>query len=357
MLFQKIEKLATENSKPSITLSLNTHRTHPDSTKDAIVLKNLASDAEKRLLKEFDSKEIEPLIQKLKFVLETTDHNYNLDSMHVFISPSTVQIIKLAQPVDENRVYIDERFAIRPLIKAFNRTEAYSILLLSQSGTRLFKAQNDAIEEEITNDDFPLGENPFSVHPENVSHARIVDNKLKEYLNQVDKAVVREFNRSGLRTVVISTPDNYRLLLEVADRPNVYFGHSPINYTNRANHQLAAGAWEVMKEIIHKRKHDAVSEIREAVAHSKVLTDLREIYRAAVSGQGDLLAVNTDFSQPARIVDDFNIEPVDDPETPGAEDDVVSMIAWSVLSAKGRVAFTDNNELGDLGPIALKTRY
>jgi hypothetical protein len=357
MLFKKIEKLATENNNPSITLSFNTHRTHPESAKDAIVLKNLASEAEKRLLEEYDKREAAVLLQKLQFILETSDHNYNLDSMHVFVSPETVQVIKLAQPIDEDRAYVDERFAVRPLIKAFNRTELYNILLLSQNGAQLFLAQNDAVEEEIKNDNFPTGENPFSVHPENVSHARIVDNKLKEYLNHVDKAVVREFNETGYRTVVISTPENYTLLQEVADRPDVYLGHSPIDYNNRAPHQIASQAWEIVKELLQQRRQDNADEIQEAVATGRVLTDIHEIFQAAVSGRGDLLAVDTSFSQPAHIVDEFNIELTDDPEAPGAEDDIVSYIAWKTLSAKGRVMFADNNELNDLGPIVLKTRY
>lgn len=357
MLFQKIEKLATENSNPSITLSLNTHRTHPENAKDAIVLKNLASDLEKRLLDEYDKREAAPLIQKLQHVIETVDHNYNLDSLHVFISAETAEVIKIAQPIDEDRGYLDCRFSIRPLIKAYNRTEVYQILLLSQSGANLFETQNDAVEEEIKNDNFPIGENPFSVHPENVSHARIVDNKLKEYLNRVDKALVREFNETGLRTVVVSTPENYGVLLEVADRPDIYLGHAAINYNATAHHQVAAQAWEVVKEVIRERKEQAASEIREAVAQGRVMTDVGEIYTAAMSGRGDLLAVDAGFFQPARIVDDFTIELTDDPELPGAEDDIVSKIAWKVLAAKGRALFFDNGQLGDLGPIVLKTRY
>ncbi len=357
MLFQKIEKLANETSNPSITLSLNTHRTHPDSAGDAILLKNLASEAEKRLLEEYDKREAAPLVQKLQFVLDNTDHNYNLDSLHVFISPSTVQVIKLAQPIDEDRAYLDERFAIRPLIKAFNRTEVYRILLLSQSGARLFEAQNDAIEEEIRNENFPVGENTFSIHPEHVSHSKVVDNKLKEYFNDVDKAVVREFNESGLRTIVISTPDNYRLLQEVADRPDAYYGHATLDYNNTAPHQLAAQAWEVVKDIIQQRKLDSISEIQQAISQNKVVTDIHEIYEAAVSGRGEVLAVDTSYSQPARIVDEFSIELTEDPLAPGIEDDIVSHIAWKVLAAKGRVTFAESEELGDLGPIVLKTRY
>lgn len=357
MLFKTIEQLASETNNPCITISLNTHRTHPDSMQDAILLKNLAAEAEGRILQEYDKRDVAPLIQKLQFILDSADHRYNLDSMHIFVSSSTVRIVKLPRPAVEDRIYIDDRFAIRPLIEALNETEQYMILLLSQSGARLFEAQNDAIEKEIENENFPIGENTFSVHRELVSHARENDNKLKEYLNLVDKALVREFNQTGYSTVVIATPDNYRLLLEVADRPEIYSGHFPVDYNRTALHELAAQAWEPVREIIKDRKAASVSEIQEAVSLNRVVTDLNEIYRAVISGRGDLLAIEAGFSQAARIIDDLNIELLDDPETPGAYDDIVSYLAWKVISAKGRTVFCEENELGELGPIVLKTRY
>jgi hypothetical protein len=48
---------------------------------------------------------------------------------------------------------------------------------------------------------------------------------------------------------------------------------------------------------------------------------------------------------------------VDDATTPNAIDDITSTIAWEVLSKKGRIFFTSQDEIKDLGKIVLKTRY
>lgn len=40
-----------------------------------------------------------------------------------------------------------------------------------------------------------------------------------------------------------------------------------------------------------------------------------------------------------------------------AIDDITSNIAWDVLSKNGRVFFTSQDEIKDLGKIVLKTRY
>ena len=52
-LRQKLEVLATEKNTPCVTISLNTHRTHPDNAQDVILLKNLLKEAEERLVNEF----------------------------------------------------------------------------------------------------------------------------------------------------------------------------------------------------------------------------------------------------------------------------------------------------------------
>jgi hypothetical protein len=46
-----------------------------------------------------------------------------------------------------------------------------------------------------------------------------------------------------------------------------------------------------------------------------------------------------------------------DGSTPGAIDDIVSKIAWEVMSKKGNVLFTSQDEIKELGNIVLKTRY
>jgi len=54
---------------------------------------------------------------------------------------------------------------------------------------------------------------------------------------------------------------------------------------------------------------------------------------------------------------DYSFELVQDSKLPGIIDDITSIIAWEVLSKKGRVVFTGQEQLNELGKIALKLRY
>lgn len=355
---QKLEKLANETDTPCVTISLNTHRTHPDSEQDRILLKNLLKEAEYRVMDEYEKKEVAGLLNKINAVAEEIDVNYNLDSMHLFLSNNTKEIVKSIWKVNENTVHVSDHFSVRPLLKSVNREEEYYILLLSQSGARLYIALNDGIEEEISNDNFPFPPNALSPrHPEQASDGKQVDNLIGEYLNQVDKALVKEHNQTGLQCVVICTEDNYTRLQQVSDKPGMYHGYAAIDYNNTAPHQVVKQAWAIMKDIQKNRRTRAIGEMKEAVSRGTVLTDLQEIYQAAIDGRGDLLLINPDYVQPVEMESDRTFNLATDGAAPNTVDDIVSVIAWEVASKKGRAVFTGQEDLEDLGKIALKTRY
>lgn len=117
-LKELIQQLGTEENTPCVTISLNTHRTHPDSENDKILLKNLLNEAEERVVKEFGEKETANLVKKISGIQTEIDVNHNLDSLHIFVSNKTKEIVRLPQTVQQNSVQISNVFALRPLIKA-----------------------------------------------------------------------------------------------------------------------------------------------------------------------------------------------------------------------------------------------
>lgn len=355
---QTLEKLAAVQEEACVTISLNTHRTHPDNAKDAIVVKNLLKEAKDRVISEFEKRPASSLLENLEAVETEIDNNHNLESMHIFISNDIKEVVKSTWPVPADTVHISNSFAIRPLIKAYNRSEEYILLVVSQSGVNAYEALNDSVRYEFKNDDFPFSESGFyNTHHDKGSDAKHVDDLVREFLNRVDKAVGKIVEQTGLHCVVLCTEDNYSRLMQVADKPSVYHGYAAIDYNKMAPHQIVQQSWEMIKELQSTRRTTAIGEMKEAVAHGKVLTDLQEIFQAATDGRGDLLIVQQNFAQPVQMTGERNFEWVTDASMPGVIDDITSTIAWEVLSKNGRVIFTSQEDLSELGEIVLKTRY
>jgi hypothetical protein len=358
MLKEKLIKLAAEKTDPCLSISLNTHRTKTDNLQDGILLKNLCKEAKNRLIAEYGNKTIASLLDKLEHIPDEIDIYSNLDSLHIFLSNNTKEIIKSTWHTQNDKVQIAKSFAVRPLIMAYNRSEEYLILLLSQGGVKLFDTLNDTIVEEIINDDFPFLKNShFHTDSLKLSDSKAADNLVREFLNEVDKAVVKVYHQTGLHCVVICTEDNYSRLMQVADKSNIYAGYTNIDYNNTANHKIVSQAWDIIKELQRKRRTEAIYEMKEAVSQSNVITGLQEIYRAAKEGRGELLITYQDYSQPVIMKGEFSFELAHDVTQPKVIDDIVSNIAWEVISKKGRAIFTSQEEIKDLGDIALKVRY
>ncbi len=357
-LKEQLQKLATEKNTPCVTISLNTHRTHPDNLKDEVVLKKLLKEAEERVINEFGKRDVAPLLQKLQDIPKDIDINYLLDSLHIFLSNDTKEIIKSSWPCSSEGVHISDSFAVRPIINAYNRNESYLLMLLSQSGVHLYEALNDDIVQEIKNEDFPFSENKhYATHADKGSDPKHIDDLVREFLNKVDKALVKVHYETDLQCVVICTEDNYSRLLQVADKASVYQGYAAIDYNNTATHYIAKQSWQIIKVLQQEARTKAIEDMKESVAKGKVVTDIQEIYQAAIDGRGEILIVHQDFSQAVIMTSDRTFDLIEDVTQKNAIDDITSNIAWELIAKKGKVFFTTQDEIKDLGNMVLKTRY
>lgn len=357
LLKDQLQQLSREKGYPCITISLATNRTFPDTNADIIALKNLVTEATNRLLKEFDKREIQPILDALQQMEKNIDHYHNSDGLYIFISKNMNSTIRTIWPPTENRVDIDSTFALRDIIKAYNRSADYLILYLEQSKTHLYEALNERFEHEVKEHGFPFSSNPYySTDRLKNSDPKQTDTYIREYFNIIDKAVNKVVAEHKIPVVVATTRENFDLLKQVADKPSIYLGHFSTKFGHDQFQHLAGEAWELIKQHQHNTRAAAIEEMMKAVNAGKVVTDLQEIWRAAGEGRGDLLITHNDYREPASVVNNM-LEVNEKASTPGVTDDIVNDIVWEVISKNGRVFFTSQPELDALGPIALKVRY
>lgn len=354
---ERLESLASERNNPCVTISMNTHRDQGNA-KNRIVIQSLLKEASERVMNEFGKRSVSELLDKIETLEEELDASCNLKSLHIFLSNSTKEIIKSPWPTPRNNVQVDESFAVKPLIKEFNRTEEYLVLLISESGVKLFRAFNEAISEEITDFGFPFTENlQVLANQDTPGEAKQVDHLVREYLLKIDKAIDGMDKATGIYCIVVSTIDNFNRLLQVADKPMIYHGHVHINYKDAGHINLATEAWKIVNALQTKSRTAAIIEMQEAVGQGKVITDLADILKAAKEGRGDLLIVDNDFHRPVKMTGEYSFDLVNDVTGAGVIDDITDDIAWEIISNKGRAIFTSQEGIESLGDITLKIRY
>jgi len=350
-----IEKLAAEISYPCVTISCNTHRTHPDNLVDSLQLKHLIKAAKTRVVNEYQNHNVKVVLDKLDVIESEIQENYALDSLHIFISANTKIIVKSPWPIENNSIEIAEHFAIKPLIKILNNTQEYLILLLSQSGIKLYHAINDTIIDEIKNESFSFTLNPHLLIDHNkLSYNQSLANLQNIYFKNIDKSLVKYTKDSHLKFIVVSTEDNFHKLKNVSETQEIYLGHSNITNNDVSKHTLAIESWDIVQKLQNQLKTEAIAELQNARGKGLVIENINDIFKDAKEGRGEILILNQNFIQPVLMRDENTFDLIMDNSLPNAID-ITNEIAWEVIAHKGKVIFTDDNT--STNDISMKLRY
>jgi hypothetical protein len=357
MLKNKLKQLGNVQGDPAVSILLNTHRTHPDNKQDAVTLKNLINEAEKRLYETYDKRTVWPIMESLRLLEAEIDHNYNLDSLAVFVAANTAEALKLPVGV-EDRVIIDRNFATRDLVRALQQTERYYVLCISHAKARLLQAVNDkVVQEYAAGSPFPyLNKTVYVTDNLKKSMGNVQDNFSKEFFNRVDKEFQTHYKMEPLPLVLAGDERNIAYYREIADKNEWIIGSITGNYDDESPHEIITKTSEVVRDYVNRRRENALAEIEQAQSDQKLLDDLSDIYRAAQEGRADTLYVEKDFFQPALIEGD-TLTVREDPTEPGVTDDIIDDIAETVMAYGGSVVFMPPGSLSEYRRIALRVRY
>lgn len=212
-----LKELKNIISESCVTIIMNTHRTKPDNLKDVLNLKNLVKEAENRLLADESKRDAKKIIDKLNALVEKIDHNYNLESLVLFVNEDITEYTRLPIAV-EDRVVVDHTFATRDLIRALHHETNYYVLALSQQKVRLIEAFNDSVVEEVGGS-FPIENSQFyATNKAELSNASRQTNLVAEFFNRVDKEVNSVRKQNPLPVLICSEEANFHEYLKIADQ-------------------------------------------------------------------------------------------------------------------------------------------
>ncbi len=354
----QLKKLKDIHAKCCVSILMNTHRTKPDNKQDPVLLKNLVTQAENRLLQTYDKRFAQPIIDRLKAKAASIRHNFNLDSLALFINDQGIAEY-LRMPVKvEDRVVIDQTFATRDIVRAIHQQAAYYVLVLSRDKARLIHAASDAVVAEIGRP-FPMDKkNLYTTNKEELTNKLGTDNLIEEFFNRVDKAFHKVWEKNPLPVIVCTEERNYIHYLKVADRKHLVLGHLNRNRLDEKAHHIVPEAWPIVQDVLKRRNDQRLQELRHAVSTGKFLSDPAQIWVAIHEGRGQTLFVQHDYFQPAVISEgQIRLVPVEQANQPGVIDDIIDEMIEAALRTGGDVVFLSKDQLKDFQGLALITRY
>src|SRR6516164_3185529 len=143
----ELKSFQAHREYPSVSILAPTHRTAPSNKQDPIRVKNLVRKAIDRLHGEFSKREVAAVVKKLQQLVRDVDWKHTLDGLALFASREQSAAVSLPFHV-KPRAVIDETFATRDLVYAFNRAPPYRVLVLSHTA-RLYDAWTTVLDEHL----------------------------------------------------------------------------------------------------------------------------------------------------------------------------------------------------------------
>lgn len=351
-----LKEIKDLRGKICVSIILNTHNTHPDNEKDAILLSNLQKEANERLSKEADKKLANKIIEQLDELVKKIDHRYNTESLVLFVNEDIAKYTRLSIAVND-RVIIDESFATRDLIRSQHTQQAYYTLVLGQDRARLIEAANGRVIEELGRP-FPIfNYSLFTTNATAGSNATRVGNYQKEFFSRVDKAVWAIWRENPLPIVISADEKSAAYFKTVSEHNDIIIGTHNDSFGKSAQHIVDAN-WYIVEEYAHKNNEKRLLELKEALNTGKFLVDINDIWIAIEQGKGQTLFVQNGYYQPAKIIDDkISLVDIEKASKPGVIDDIIDEMVEINAAFGGDTVFISDGGLEKFKGLALTTRY
>ena len=346
---------------PALSILLPTHRTSPDNRQDPIRVKNLATEAADRLLREFSKREIQPLLDNLDAIVREIDYRYALDGLAIYVNKDFARKFYLPFPIRE-RVIIDESFATRDLVMAMNRSPRYWVLALSEKPTRLFEGAHDTLVE-ITDYGFPMvhegpGGEGGGVGRFGVTVSALRDERSRQFFRQIDEAFAEVAQDDPLPLLVVGVDRHHSFFEEVTAHRSLLTGWMLGNYDTTTPHDLGKLLWPLVLEKMEARRQELLKDLDTAVGAQRSASTLGEAWLQAQMSRVATLLVEEDYHQPARLSESgMLLTVVDEAGDPDVLEDAVDDLIELVLQKGGEAFFFGDGALATHGRVAAILRY
>jgi hypothetical protein len=344
----ELKALQTRRNYPAVSILAPTHRTAPSNKQDRIKVTNLVNKAVDRLHSEFNKREVAPVVKNLLGLVKQVDWKHTLDGLALYASSDYSAAFSLPFRV-KPRAIVDETFATRDLVFAFNRAPAYRVLSLGHT-VRVYDAWTNNLEEH-TSKPFPMshrGAGGASKLPGgkgiNISSQR--DDAQRKFFGTVDDAVSVLHKANPLPLIITGVERNLAFYKEVTSLPAASIvGLLAGNYDKTSPSELGKLVWPLFEAGATMKRTDALVQLDAAVGLQRHNSGIDQVWRAAGEGRVATLLVEKDFKYPA------DVSPEGDRLLPytgkgaSALDDAVDEIIERVMNTGGEVFFYGAGDL------------
>jgi hypothetical protein len=377
-----LQELVNTNGSLHVSIYMPTHRAGREQQQDPIRLKNLLSQAEKKLL-EYGVRrpDVEEMLRPADELLTLRDFwQHQSEGLAVFMSGEFSKIYRLPDRFD-GLVVVSNSFYVKPILPLLNGNGNFYILLLDLNQVRLFYATRDNFsevqfidmhtrledaygsDEEVKSLGFHTGTSKSAGEERPAMYyGQGVENKRKEeilrFFHEVDQGISRLFEDESVPMVLAGV----EYLLPLYHEANTYrnlLEQGVVGSPQRQDlNELHAQAWKVVEPIFMENQQKAIDRFTELHGQQNGLatSNLEDVIKAAVAGRVETLIVQLGEHKWGTYdpeTDSVRFDPEPTPEN----NDLLNFAAVQTLLNSGNVYAVPRDKFPNDGEAAAIFRY
>jgi hypothetical protein len=314
-LFERrdLEALTRPRVGPCVSVFLPTHRGGAQSEQDPIRLKNLLSEAERRVIETGARAAAakDTLAPARALLREGLFWRNQADGLALFLSPGWFRSYRLPLEFPE-LVTVADRFHLKPILPLMAGDGRFYVLALSQNEVRLLEGSRHGVHE-VDLEDVPasLREALRFDHPEKellfhiagreggataVFHGHgiggeVDKERIGRYLRLVDSALARVLQDRQSPLILAGVEYVQAIYRGVSHYPTLLHQGIPGNLEHLRAEELHQRAWPLVEPVFRRDQEAAAARYRELAGTGLALGDLREVLPAAHHGRIEVLFV------------------------------------------------------------------
>lgn len=376
-----VKSLAAARISPAVSIFLPTHPTSREVRQDPARLKNLATEAERRLIERgLRSVAAHEIVQPaLSLAGDAEFWRQGGEGVALFLGPHYDRHYRVPAALQEE-VAVAERFSVKPLLPLVAENEMFSILAISAAHARVFEARRFHVSE-VQGLKMPQGVGTVEGETEyqdtvsrlpgwrarhgmgKVSNAGEAPEELRrtelmEYLTRVGSVLNDYFSGKRAPVVLAALPDLQGNLRQILQIEGLLESGLEINPEAYAPEELRDRAYELVRPGFAAAQAQALDRFNMLYGEGspKVSTAPAEIVEGSLYSRIDTLLLANGAQLWGQV--DENAGRIDIHENRAPEDeDLSDRAAIETLLHGGRVVVLPKGQVPAQGPMAAIFRY
>jgi hypothetical protein len=362
-----LKALIAEKADVCVSMIIPLHEIPSFKKMDTIVVDHAISKLRALMEPVYDANIVKEFIEKIKYLKDDIKYINGVKGIGIFISEKTFHTETFPFEVKE-KIHAGTSFEVRDLLYREIHLREYLVLSLTGHEVKLYKGRGTTLKE-VQDKNFPavFYEHDYAApvleqQVENQSqtmkrHKSEIMESTKSFHNTMDKKLL-DYLHGDQALLITGTEKEMASFEAVTVHRDKIKGKITGNYEQYNFAELETKCCDAMQKIQHESEQQIISSLNELFGKELVAIGIRDVWRNAKSGKGNVLVLEKDLMIPGFLADDeYQLWLSPPKEKHRIITDAVDDVIESVIEKNGKVVFVEDGSLKEFAGIAMINRY